>query len=84
MMPSSLLSLSIPQSTIGDKVARVIYQCHTDPDWPTAWMLGSALNIHDALIALNRSGCGVCSRNNEEVRTRTPTHRRHGRCRLGS
>jgi hypothetical protein len=23
-----------PQSTIGDKVTRIIRQCHTDPDWP--------------------------------------------------
>jgi uracil-DNA glycosylase family 4 len=41
-----------PQSTIGDKVARCIYLCESDPDWPSdARML---LNIHDALIALNR------------------------------
>jgi hypothetical protein len=42
-----------PQSTIGDKVTRIIKQCHSDPDWPT----GEArivLNIHDALIALNK------------------------------
>lgn len=39
-----------PQSTIGDKVCRVIYQCETDPRWPrNARML---MNIHDALIAL--------------------------------
>jgi uracil-DNA glycosylase family 4 len=41
-----------PQSTIGDKVSRIIYQCHSDPEWPT----GEAricLNIHDALIALH-------------------------------
>lgn len=41
-----------PQSTIGDKVSSVIYQCHDDPEWPTdARML---LNIHDALIAIHR------------------------------
>jgi len=46
------------QSTIGDKVAKIIYQCHNDPEWPrdrfgklTARML---LNIHDALIALHK------------------------------
>jgi len=41
-----------PQSTIGDKVSAVIYQCHDDPEWPTdARML---LNVHDALIAIHR------------------------------
>jgi len=40
------------QSTIGDKVARCIYLCEDDPEWPKdARML---LNIHDALIAINR------------------------------
>ncbi len=40
-----------PQSTIGDKVSSVIYQCHDDPDWPdNARMI---LNIHDALIAIH-------------------------------
>ena len=42
----------VPQSTIGDKVSQVIYQCHDDPDWPSdARML---LNIHDALIAIHK------------------------------
>ena len=42
----------IPQSTIGDKVSSVIYQCHEDKDWPKdARML---LNIHDALIAIHK------------------------------
>lgn len=41
-----------PQSTIGDKVTRCIYLCESDPDWPAdARML---LNIHDALICINR------------------------------
>jgi uracil-DNA glycosylase family 4 len=41
-----------PQSTIGDKVSSVIYQCHEDERWPTeARML---LNIHDALIAIHK------------------------------
>ena len=41
-----------PQSTIGDKVSSVIYQCHDDPEWPRdrARML---LNVHDALIAIH-------------------------------
>jgi uracil-DNA glycosylase family 4 len=46
-----------PQSTIGDKVTRIIRQCHNDPDWPTG-EARIALNIHDALIALNRVGHG--------------------------
>lgn len=51
-----------PQSTIGDKVARIIRQCHSDPDWPHN-DARIALNIHDALIALNRIGCGDIVRN---------------------
>lgn len=50
-----------PQSTIGDKVARIIYQCHNDPDWPRD-NARIALNIHDALIATNRCGLGDCVR----------------------
>ena len=46
-----------PQSTIGDKVSRIIYQCHTDPDWPVD-SARISLNIHDALIALNKRGTG--------------------------
>ena len=42
----------VPQSTIGDWVASLIYKCHHDPDWPRTARF--ALNIHDALIALNR------------------------------
>jgi len=42
----------VPQSTIGDKVAGCIYECHEDPEWPIdARML---LNIHDALIAIHK------------------------------
>lgn len=49
-----------PQSTIGDKVARCIYLCESDPDWPAdARML---LNIHDALISLNRPADGAVVR----------------------
>lgn len=41
-----------PQSTIGDKVSRCIYLCESDDEWPSdARML---LNIHDALICINR------------------------------
>ena len=45
-----------PQSTAGDKVAGVIYKCHEDPEWPTDARI--VLNIHDALIALNRPADG--------------------------
>jgi DNA polymerase I-like protein with 3'-5' exonuclease and polymerase domains len=46
-----------PQSSIGDKVCEVIYQCHEDPEWPrshTGFEAAITLNIHDALIALAR------------------------------
>lgn len=39
-----------PQSTLGDKVVRVIYQCESDPRWPRNARMW--LNIHDALIVL--------------------------------
>jgi uracil-DNA glycosylase family 4 len=46
----------VPQSTIGDKVCSVIYECHEDPEWPSdARMI---LNIHDALISINKIGLG--------------------------
>jgi DNA polymerase I-like protein with 3'-5' exonuclease and polymerase domains len=41
-----------PQSTIGDKVSGVIYLCHDDPAWPEDARI--ILNIHDALVAMNR------------------------------
>jgi uracil-DNA glycosylase family 4 len=41
-----------PQSTIGDKVARVIYKCHEDDTWPSHCRV--VLNNHDALVALCR------------------------------
>ena len=47
----------VPQSSIGDKVNQIIYQCHNDPRWPT----GEAricLNEHDALTILNKKGLG--------------------------
>jgi hypothetical protein len=46
-----------PQSTIGDKVGRIIYLCHEDPEWPHG-QARIALNIHDALIAINRTEVG--------------------------
>lgn len=39
-----------PQSTIGDKVSRVIYLCEADDRWPHDARM--AMNIHDAVIAL--------------------------------
>lgn len=42
----------VPQSTIGDKVSSVIYQCHDDEEWPSDSRM--ALNVHDALIAIHR------------------------------
>ena len=42
----------VPQSTIGDKVSSVIYQCHNDPKWPESAHI--VLNIHDALIAMHK------------------------------
>jgi uracil-DNA glycosylase family 4 len=42
----------VPQSTIGDKVSSVIYQCHDDPEWPADSRM--VLNVHDALIAIHR------------------------------
>ena len=50
-----------PQSTIGDKASSCIYRCHDHPDWPKIKRHGRVylyarciLNIHDAVIALNR------------------------------
>lgn len=39
-----------PQSTIGDKVSRVIYLCEDDDEWPCDARM--ALNVHDAVVAL--------------------------------
>lgn len=39
-----------PQSTIGDKVSRVIYLCEEDDRWPDYARI--ILNIHDALVAV--------------------------------
>lgn len=47
-----------PQSTIGDKVSSVIYDCHSHPEWPTRHAR-MALNIHDALIALHKNEQGI-------------------------
>ena len=39
-----------PQSTLGDKISQVIYQCHQDKEWPVDARI--SLNIHDALIGV--------------------------------
>jgi hypothetical protein len=41
-----------PQSTCGDHAASVIYKCHEDACWPPDAVI--VLNIHDALVAVNR------------------------------
>lgn len=41
----------VPQSTIGDKVKQVWYQCHEDDEWDNQKMR-IKLNIHDALTGL--------------------------------
>lgn len=46
-----------PQSSVGDKVCKVIYQSHEDPEWPRSrhgLEAAITLNVHDALIALAR------------------------------
>jgi uracil-DNA glycosylase family 4 len=47
-----------PQSTIGDKVTRIIKQCHSDTEWPRK-QARVALNIHDALISLHTHDVGA-------------------------
>lgn len=41
-----------PQSSIGDKVVQVTYQCQEDPRWPVDARV--VLNVHDALIAITK------------------------------
>lgn len=65
----------VPQSTIGDLVASIIYKCHQDKRWPkTAWV---SLNIHDAIIASNKLEDGKLVRSlmkeHAEVTIKTPT-----------
>jgi uracil-DNA glycosylase family 4 len=49
----------VPQSTAGDHVAGVIHLAHNDPEWPRLrdgrLQARVVLNIHDALITLNRA-----------------------------
>lgn len=39
-----------PQSTLGDKVVQVMYQCEDDDEWPAHARMW--LNVHDALMAI--------------------------------
>lgn len=39
-----------PQSTVGDKVVKIIYQCENDTRWPSSARI--MLNIHDALVCI--------------------------------
>lgn len=59
-----------PQSTIGDKVASVIYLCHSDPEWPKDALI--VLNIHDALIALHKLEDGNLVRRIMKKHAETP------------
>jgi hypothetical protein len=45
-----------PQSTVGDWVASLAYKCHSHPMWPRDARI--CLNVHDAIIALNRIADG--------------------------
>lgn len=49
-----------PQSTAGDKVASVIYQSERDERWPRDARI--LMNIHDALICINRPSDGPLCR----------------------
>lgn len=40
-----------PQSTIGDKVVQVWYQCHEDDEWPTG-RARIAIDVHDNLVGI--------------------------------
>ena len=47
----------VPQSTIGDKINQIIYQCHNDKDWPVN-EARICLNEHDALTSIHKKGLG--------------------------
>lgn len=49
-----------PQSTVGDHVSGIIVNSHADPEWPSTARI--VLNIHDALIALNKPEDGAAVR----------------------
>jgi uracil-DNA glycosylase family 4 len=41
-----------PQSTIGDKIVRVWYQCEEDDDWPDQMYARVGIDVHDNLVAI--------------------------------
>lgn len=45
------LIANYPQSTVGDKVVRVWYQCAEDRDWPTG-RARIAIDVHDNLVGI--------------------------------
>lgn len=55
-----------PQSINGDHTSSVIYKCHEDKNWPPTARI--VLNIHDALVAINRPQDG------QQVREVMRTH----------
>jgi len=61
-----------PQSTAGDWVCGVIYKCENDPRWPRDARI--CLNIHDALIALNRIDDGPLVRSIMREYAEQPIH----------
>jgi len=49
-----------PQSINGDWTSSVIYKCHADKEWPPTARV--VINIHDALVALNKHEDGEAVR----------------------
>jgi uracil-DNA glycosylase family 4 len=41
-----------PQSTIGDKIIQVWYQCEEDDDWPVPEQARIGIDVHDNLVAI--------------------------------
>jgi len=66
----------IPQSTVGDHVSALIYQCHGHKDWPkTARII---LNTHDGLVALNELAHGGIVRGIMKEFAETPIPSKNG------
>lgn len=59
-----------PQSINGDHTAAVIYKSHNDPRWPRDARV--ILNIHDALVAMNRPSDGPLVREIMRVHAEAP------------
>lgn len=66
----------VPQSTVGDLVSSIIYSCESDPEWPTSARM--ALNVHDALIALNKIEDGELVRKIMKRHAEVPIKTPHG------